>query len=343
MGAHPRRALRPDTPGLRQTRRGARRRRRPGADLGPPQLRRVRRVLRRRQRVEPARRHDGRPPRPPGHGAGDRGRRVGRCPGVACSPPSATPTPSAPWRCGGSAAVRPSCSSSATTTACRRSGPPGDDGMDAVVDLPDWAEQIERNPANRQRILDQDRAAFIATMERWIVAYAPREGETIPGPARRPDAGARPAGAGVQQRRERPQPPPRHHRARRRGDAARPPGRAALGRPRVVRAPGRAGDTGGTGGLFVRWPLPGPGRLTGAGPTTAAPGWQRPDRYALSAARRARDPGERTVFGPCRPRRQPTCTGTPTTSRSTATPTPRSAASGRRRRSTTTSATTSTR
>jgi pimeloyl-ACP methyl ester carboxylesterase len=55
------------------------------------------------------------------------------------------------------------------------------DGMDAVADLPDWAEQIERNPANRQRILDQDRAAFITTMERWLVAYAPREGETIPG------------------------------------------------------------------------------------------------------------------------------------------------------------------
>jgi pimeloyl-ACP methyl ester carboxylesterase len=55
------------------------------------------------------------------------------------------------------------------------------EGMDAVAALPDWAEQIERNPANRQRIVDQDRAAFIATMERWLIAYAPRDGETIPG------------------------------------------------------------------------------------------------------------------------------------------------------------------
>jgi pimeloyl-ACP methyl ester carboxylesterase len=55
------------------------------------------------------------------------------------------------------------------------------DGMDAVAGLPDWAEQIERNPANRRRILEHDRTAFIATMERWLVAYAPRDGETIPG------------------------------------------------------------------------------------------------------------------------------------------------------------------
>lgn len=55
------------------------------------------------------------------------------------------------------------------------------DDMEAVADLPDWAEPIARNPANRQRILDQDRRTFIATMERWLMAYAPREGETIPG------------------------------------------------------------------------------------------------------------------------------------------------------------------
>ena len=34
--------------------------------------------------------------------------------------------------------------------------------------LPEWAEIIERNPANRQRFLDQDPATFIATMERWM-------------------------------------------------------------------------------------------------------------------------------------------------------------------------------
>jgi pimeloyl-ACP methyl ester carboxylesterase len=55
------------------------------------------------------------------------------------------------------------------------------EGMAAVADLPDWAEVTERNPANRRRILDQDRRAFITTMERWMHAYCPRPGEHIPG------------------------------------------------------------------------------------------------------------------------------------------------------------------
>jgi pimeloyl-ACP methyl ester carboxylesterase len=55
------------------------------------------------------------------------------------------------------------------------------DGMEAVAALPDWAEVVERNPGNRQRILDQDRAAFVETMERWMLAYYPRPGEPVPG------------------------------------------------------------------------------------------------------------------------------------------------------------------
>jgi pimeloyl-ACP methyl ester carboxylesterase len=55
------------------------------------------------------------------------------------------------------------------------------DGMTAVADLPDWAESIARNPGNRQRILDQDRDEFIATMERWMMAYCPQPGQHIPG------------------------------------------------------------------------------------------------------------------------------------------------------------------
>jgi pimeloyl-ACP methyl ester carboxylesterase len=54
-------------------------------------------------------------------------------------------------------------------------------GMDAVADLPEWQEVITKNPSNRQRILDQDRARFIETMERWMLAYYPREGELVPG------------------------------------------------------------------------------------------------------------------------------------------------------------------
>jgi pimeloyl-ACP methyl ester carboxylesterase len=62
------------------------------------------------------------------------------------------------------------------------------DGMGAVAALPEWAEVIERNSSNRQRFLDQDRDEFIRTMERWMVAYCPRDGEHIPG---LPDADAR--------------------------------------------------------------------------------------------------------------------------------------------------------
>lgn len=53
--------------------------------------------------------------------------------------------------------------------------------MSAVADLPEWSEIIERNPANRQRFLDQDRKEFIAAMEGWMLAYCPCGDEMIPG------------------------------------------------------------------------------------------------------------------------------------------------------------------
>ena len=59
--------------------------------------------------------------------------------------------------------------------------------MEAVADLPEWAEVQERNPSNRERFLAQDRAEFIATMERWMLAYCPRDDEPVPG---LPDADA---------------------------------------------------------------------------------------------------------------------------------------------------------
>jgi pimeloyl-ACP methyl ester carboxylesterase len=55
------------------------------------------------------------------------------------------------------------------------------DGMAAVASLDEWSEVVTRNPSNRQRFEDQDRAAFIATMERWMLAYCPRDGEHVPG------------------------------------------------------------------------------------------------------------------------------------------------------------------
>jgi pimeloyl-ACP methyl ester carboxylesterase len=62
------------------------------------------------------------------------------------------------------------------------------ENMDAVADLPEWSEVITRNPANRQRFLDQDRKQFVAAMEQWMVAYCPCGDEMIPG---LPDADAR--------------------------------------------------------------------------------------------------------------------------------------------------------
>lgn len=54
-------------------------------------------------------------------------------------------------------------------------------GMEAVAEMPEWAEVIERNPTNRERILTTDRDEFIATMERWMLAYCPTPDATIPG------------------------------------------------------------------------------------------------------------------------------------------------------------------
>jgi pimeloyl-ACP methyl ester carboxylesterase len=53
-------------------------------------------------------------------------------------------------------------------------------GMEAVADLPEWQEVIERNAGNRKRILDQDPETFITAMERWMMAYVPTD-EPVPG------------------------------------------------------------------------------------------------------------------------------------------------------------------
>jgi len=54
-------------------------------------------------------------------------------------------------------------------------------GMEAVVELPEWAEVLDRNPENRRRFLDLDRRAFIATLERWMTSYCPEPGAVVPG------------------------------------------------------------------------------------------------------------------------------------------------------------------
>jgi pimeloyl-ACP methyl ester carboxylesterase len=54
-------------------------------------------------------------------------------------------------------------------------------GMEAVVELPDWAEVLERNPRNRDLFLALDPQQFIQTLERWMLAYCPQPSSTVPG------------------------------------------------------------------------------------------------------------------------------------------------------------------
>lgn len=46
-------------------------------------------------------------------------------------------------------------------------------GMDAVAAMPIWAEQLRRNPKNREIMMGQTREGFIAQMERWASGYIP--------------------------------------------------------------------------------------------------------------------------------------------------------------------------
>jgi pimeloyl-ACP methyl ester carboxylesterase len=54
-------------------------------------------------------------------------------------------------------------------------------GMQAVVELPEWAEVLERNPRNRDLFLAQDPKPFIATLERWMLVYCPDPASPVPG------------------------------------------------------------------------------------------------------------------------------------------------------------------
>jgi hypothetical protein len=56
-------------------------------------------------------------------------------------------------------------------------------GMEAVAAMPSWREPLERNPGNRARLLGQDPAAFIDTMQRWADAFTPVQGSPVPGVA----------------------------------------------------------------------------------------------------------------------------------------------------------------
>jgi hypothetical protein len=54
-------------------------------------------------------------------------------------------------------------------------------GMKAVVELSEWHEVLERNPSNRQRMLDLEPEEFVSALEQWMLAYYPRDDELVPG------------------------------------------------------------------------------------------------------------------------------------------------------------------
>ena len=57
-------------------------------------------------------------------------------------------------------------------------------GMDAVSAMPIWAQQVAANPRGRDYMLNFDRAAFVAQMERWAAGYIPSPDTPVGGIAR---------------------------------------------------------------------------------------------------------------------------------------------------------------
>jgi pimeloyl-ACP methyl ester carboxylesterase len=56
-----------------------------------------------------------------------------------------------------------------------------ENGMEAVVALPEWTEVLERNPGNRDYMLGLDAREFISVLERWMTVYCPAPGAVVPG------------------------------------------------------------------------------------------------------------------------------------------------------------------
>jgi pimeloyl-ACP methyl ester carboxylesterase len=54
-------------------------------------------------------------------------------------------------------------------------------GMEGVVALPEWQGLIEANPDNKDRLLSMDPGEFVTVMLRWLNAFVPKPGQTIPG------------------------------------------------------------------------------------------------------------------------------------------------------------------
>jgi len=54
-------------------------------------------------------------------------------------------------------------------------------GIDGVLELPHWRDRIAVNPRNRDRLLAIGADGLRAIMLRWLHAYVPKPGQTIPG------------------------------------------------------------------------------------------------------------------------------------------------------------------
>jgi pimeloyl-ACP methyl ester carboxylesterase len=54
-------------------------------------------------------------------------------------------------------------------------------GMEGVAALPEWQALIGANPRNKERLLALDAGEFVTVMLRWLNAFVPKPGQTIPG------------------------------------------------------------------------------------------------------------------------------------------------------------------
>ncbi len=54
-------------------------------------------------------------------------------------------------------------------------------GIDGLLHVGEWKERIAANPANEQRLRGLDADAFLKVMLRWLNAFVPKPGQTIPG------------------------------------------------------------------------------------------------------------------------------------------------------------------
>lgn len=54
-------------------------------------------------------------------------------------------------------------------------------GMKAVAHIDEWKERSLENPVNTDRLLAQDPDEFLKLMLRWLNAFVPKPGQTIPG------------------------------------------------------------------------------------------------------------------------------------------------------------------